>query len=80
MGRTWIPAMGRPAGPHLREATVPIIRTTFEPWKTTEVDAAELANLGAMGVIAEVLPDEPAASPRPAFQPSRAAVTTPAEG
>jgi len=67
--------------PHPREATVPRIRTTFTPWEITEVDASELANLSAMGVVAEVLADDvPAPAPTPVVQSSRAAASTPAEG
>jgi hypothetical protein len=58
---------------------VPRVRTTFTPWEITEVDASELANLSAMGVVAEVLADDVPAAP-PVVQSSRAAVSMPAEG
>ena len=57
---------------------MPKVRTTFTPWEITEVDASEFANLNAMGVISEVVPDD-APAPSLTFQPSRAA-TPPAEG
>lgn len=60
---------------------MPKVRTTFTPWEITEVDASELANLSAMGVVAEVLADDvPVPVPVPVVQSSRAAVSTPAEG
>ena len=41
---------------------MPTIRTTFEPWKTVEVDQFELGNLQAQGVVAEVIRDAPVAA------------------
>lgn len=42
---------------------MPRVRTTNQPDRVFEVDAAELADLRSMGLLLEVVPDGPAVTP-----------------